>query len=409
MSDGLIHIDSCEVCGSKTLEPALDLGKHPMCDDLVEVGNDRVCKEYPIEILYCPTCATAHQKYQVPKAELFPSNYHYRSRHTKDVLDGMQKLVKECEEQIGSLKGKKVVDIGCNDGSLLGFFRDAGAETYGIEPTGAAKEANANGHTVWEEFLTEEIAERFVSKFGKADVITFTNVFAHIEDLPAVLRALQTMMHEDTALVVENHYLGAVLDRRQFDTFYHEHPRTYSYQSFAYIADTLGRRIIRAEFPKRYGGNIRVIMQGKQTDAGHDQFAERKAIEDDFGPRLKKMQGEIETWKTRKAAEIDAAFNKYGKLPAKAFPGRSAIPVKLLGLDADTIERVYEKPTSAKVGHYVPGTRIVIASDDDFDPANHDGPILNLAWHIGAEIEGYMRGRGFKGEFINIISPSDFE
>src|SRR5262245_12218837 len=118
MSSGLNIISSCEVCGGTKLEPVLDLGLHPMCDDLVEVGDKRVCKEYPIEIFYCATCATAHQKYQIPKAELFPVTYHYRSRHTKDVLDGMQMLVKECEAEIGSLKGKMVLDIGCNDGSL---------------------------------------------------------------------------------------------------------------------------------------------------------------------------------------------------------------------------------------------------------------------------------------------------
>ncbi len=408
MSAGLVAISSCEVCGSRELEAVLDLGSHPMCDDLVEVGSARVCKEYPIEILYCATCATAHQKFQIPKQELFPVTYHYRSRHTADVLNGMKQLVQECEREIGSLKGKKVLDVGCNDGSLLSFFAEAGAKTFGIEPTGAAADAAERGHVVLQEFLTEDIARKFVAAYGKPDVMTFTNVFAHIEDLPAVIRALLILFHDDTALVVENHYLGAVLDKRQFDTFYHEHPRTYSYRSFTHIADAMKRRIAKAEFPKRYGGNIRVIIKGAMTPAGHDRYAEVKAIEDGFGARLRKLSSDIEMWKTRKSEELKAAFDKHGRLPAKAFPGRSAIPVKLLGLDEKMVERVYEKPTSAKVAHYVPGTRIVIASDDNFDPATATGPLLNLAWHISDEIEAYMRGRGFKGQFINIIAPGDF-
>ena len=135
MSENMLTIDSCEVCGNTKLETVLDLGKHPMCDDLVEVTSDRVCKEYPIEIVYCEECQTAHQKYQVPKHELFPKNYHYRSRFTADVLNGMKNLVNNCEETFGSLKGKKVLDIGCNDGSLLDFFREKGALTFGIEPS----------------------------------------------------------------------------------------------------------------------------------------------------------------------------------------------------------------------------------------------------------------------------------
>ena len=74
----LKSILNCEVCGNTSLKPVLNLGKHPMCDDLVPVGDPRVCKEYPIEILYCNVCRTGHQKFQVPKEELFPKSYHYR-------------------------------------------------------------------------------------------------------------------------------------------------------------------------------------------------------------------------------------------------------------------------------------------------------------------------------------------
>jgi hypothetical protein len=75
---GLTEISRCEVCGAASLRPVLDLGAHPMCDDLVGIGDNRVCKEYPIEILFCECCRTAHQRFQVPQQDLFPSTYHYR-------------------------------------------------------------------------------------------------------------------------------------------------------------------------------------------------------------------------------------------------------------------------------------------------------------------------------------------
>ena len=46
------EISLCEVCGSDNLTPVLDLGLHPMCDDLVEVGDNRVCNEYLIDIYF---------------------------------------------------------------------------------------------------------------------------------------------------------------------------------------------------------------------------------------------------------------------------------------------------------------------------------------------------------------------
>jgi len=172
MGEKIFEITSCEVCGNKQLSPVLDLGKHPMCDDLVEMGSDRVCKEYPIEILFCKECLTAHQRFQVPKDELFPKSYHYRSRFTADVLNGMKNLVARTEELAGSVKGKKVLDIGCNDGSLLDFFKEKGAETIGIEPTDASFDAEKKGHVVYSKFLSIELAKEIVAEHGHPDFIS---------------------------------------------------------------------------------------------------------------------------------------------------------------------------------------------------------------------------------------------
>ena len=60
----------------------------------------------------------------------------------------------------------------------------------------------------------------------------FTNVFAHIEDLKNLLKNLGLILSENTVLIIENHYLGSIIKKNQFDTFYHEHPRTYSLKSF---------------------------------------------------------------------------------------------------------------------------------------------------------------------------------
>ena len=66
-------VADCEVCGARNLRSVLDLGQHPLCDDLVRIGDTRVCKNYPIEILFCDTCYTAHQRHQVPREVLFTS------------------------------------------------------------------------------------------------------------------------------------------------------------------------------------------------------------------------------------------------------------------------------------------------------------------------------------------------
>ena len=116
------------------------------------------------------------------------------------------------------------------------------------------------------------------------------------------------------------------------------------------------------------------------------------------------MIKKIEIWKKKKSKELKKIFNKYGKIPAKGFPGRASILIKLLNLNEKIISNVYEKPNSLKVGYYVPGTQIPIKSDLKlFKNINNNKIILNLAWHIKDEIVKYLKKNNYKGKVINIL------
>jgi len=401
-------VTTCEVCDAEVLEAVLDLGAHPLCDDLVPVGRPDICNEYPIEISYCRNCNTAHQGFQVEKTLLFPKTYHYRARFTADVLDGMAELVSACESQLGTLQNKKVLDIGCNDGSLLSFFKAKGATTIGLEPTNAIEDA-ADEHFLYNEFFDKTSAEKILQDHGSLDIISFTNVFAHIEDLNGLIESLMILITPNTRLVVENHYLGSIIKNNQFDTFYHEHPRTYSLSSFYKIAEKLGLCIFATEFPARYGGNIRVFMGNASLKKAVTNPELQLVLDDEdtFGDLLAGMQANMETWKTKKNKEIMDLVKVHGPLKAKAFPGRAAIFIKLLGLDENSIDCVYEKPGSMKIGHYLPGTRIPIKSDDEFFAlSSPPAVIVNMAWHISTEIHQFLKKKGFLGEIIDIYYPN---
>ena len=399
----------CEICKSRKLKKVLDLGSHPLCDDLIKINSQKKNKLYPIKIILCLNCLTAFNQKIIKKKILFPENYHYRSRLTNDVLYGMKDLVNSCENYF-SLNKKVVLDIGCNDGSLLDLFKKKNCTTIGVEPTNAARDIKKIHNKVYNSYFTKNIATDIKKKFPIIDIITFTNVFAHIEDIESLLKNLNILISPETLVVIENHYLGSILKINQFDTFYHEHLRTYSLKSFIYVAKKIRCSINNFFFPKRYGGNIRVVLSKNNNLLISKRINKVINFEESFINKFGSMKKNITRWKKNKKKLIKKLFLKYGKIPGKAFPGRAAIIMRLLNLDTDKISKIYEKNSSPKIGYLVPGTKIPICSDDElFKSKDSYKVIINFAWHISKEIKLYLLSNNVNAKIIDIIEKKDFK
>ena len=377
--------------------PILDLGEHPLCDDLLEIGNSSAVPRYRQLIQLCSTCLTAHQLVPVKKEELFKSDYHYRAGLTQDVLSGMRDFTSKVISTSKSHQPKSVLDIGCNDGSLLGFFKELlpSIETIGVDPTNAILESEGKIDFSYKGFFDKSIAIQILQEHGQPDVISFTNVFAHIEDLPSLLESIQILLGPQTILAIENHYLGAILERNQFDTFYHEHPRTYSAKSFEYIAGSLGLEIISTEFPSRYGGNIRVLMSS-EIEAFFNSDKDSVSDESEFLTAFEKLQIVFDTWREDSKIVINS-LESQGKFHGKSLPGRAVMLISALDLDASQMPAIFEQEKSPKVGFFVPGTSIEVRSDNELLRLN-PVRIVVWAWHIVDEICDYLVSLNFHGE-----------
>jgi hypothetical protein len=185
------------------------------------------------------------------------------------------------------------------------------------------------------------------------------------------------------------------LNGGQFDTFYHEHVRTYSYKSFEYIADSLGMNVLDAEFVSRYGGDIRIYL-------GSGEVKNLDIDESNFARCFEKLNKHLLKWTAEKRIMINDYVKLNGSIRAKAFPGRAAILLKILDLDESHISSVYEISGSIKVQHYVPGTRIPILPERYLYLQDMSLPILNLAWHIPDEVRANLSSNGYTGQVIDI-------
>ena len=72
------------------------------------------------------------------------------------------------------------------------------------------------------------------------------------------------MIKKDGVFVIENHYLVDVLKHNQFDTFYHEHLRTYSLKSLIVLMKKYNFHLSDAYTSNRYGGNIQAHFTNKK-------------------------------------------------------------------------------------------------------------------------------------------------
>ena len=200
-------------------------------------------------------------------------------------------------------------------------------------------------------------------------------------------------------IVIENHYLGEIINQKQFDSFYHEHPRTYSVKSFKYIAKSLGLNITNVQFPERYGGNIRVMFSRKK---GNEKYVD-KFSELDF----ENLGNYYQSWKTQTKQFLSE--NNY-KFIGKSLPARAVMLINALEVNSSIMEKTYEQDHSPKVNNYVPGTDIYIEKDSNLLSENGK-PLILWSWHIRDEIINYLKNIGYKGdvytplpEFKKIIS-----
>ena len=259
------HIFRCQICNSSKLHLILDLEYQPLCDTLLTKDMlNKPEKTYPLRMMWCEDCTCVQLDYCVDGKEVFHPDYPYRSGISKPLADYQRNICLSLIKKYNLNSKDLVIDVGSNDGTLLGGFKSQGIRFLGVEPTNMAKYANAHGIKTIQSFFDIETSEKIKKKYGKAAVITTTNVFAHMQTIGEVIMGIYNLLEDDGIFISETHYLLDVIAGGQFDTIYHEHLRTYSLRSLIALFNQYDFTVTDVERGSRYGGNIRVhIAKGK--------------------------------------------------------------------------------------------------------------------------------------------------
>lgn len=186
-------------------------------------------------------------------------NYLFVTGTTQTLRNHAKALAENAISQIKTHTKISALDIACNDGTLLGFFRELGCDVYGVDPAKNLRViTKRNKIPVITEYWKPEIAKKINKKF---DIITGTNVFAHVDDEDEFLNASRIALKNNGFLILEFPYTDNMVFSNEFDTIYHEHLSYYLVNSFKTLVERLDFHIVDVLRTPIYGGSIRFYLQ----------------------------------------------------------------------------------------------------------------------------------------------------
>ncbi len=377
-------IKECRSCHSRKFAKLLSLGNQHISDFVTEKGDS---PRSPLELIQCLSCGLVQLKHTFPRESLY-RHYWYRSGISPTMRRALEDIVVKSCLVAKPKAGDLVVDIGCNDGTLLRSYKMAGLRLVGFEPaTNLVEEARKGTDYIFNDFFTYET---FRQKFrdSKPKVITSVAMFYDLDDPNAFVADIVKCLDPHGVWVVQQNYLSTMLEQNGFDNIGHEHLTYYSVATMAELLKKHNLEIFDVETNDVNGGSFRtyIAQAGKfptRESVGalekHEAalFSKRPSIYKTFAQNIAKIGSQLMKF-TKTQVRSGKTVYVYGAST------RGNTILQYCGLD----NRLIRKATDAnpeKWGLRTPGTNIPIVSKEE---ARNDKPdfFLVLPHHFLDEI-----------------------
>jgi len=399
---------TCRVCGSSSLKKVIDLGPQYLQGSFVKPGKEMPStRRIDCTLVRCNpeedenACGLLQMEHSVPPEILYAA-YWYRSgtnatmrNHLKDIADGVITTINNPQA--------KVLDIGCNDGTLLSFYPST-YEKYGCDPSDVAQEVK-NATVVQDIFPSEQLFKLLDGK--QLDAITSIAMFYDLENPVAFVQGIKRFLSPQGMWVFEMSYMPRMLELDSYDTICHEHLEFYSLAALEKITALGGMKIFKISFNDINGGSIRCYATHKEngsfdTKENLQLINEIRQKEFDleldtdrpyaaFQQRIEKLKTElhgllVQLKKEGKRVHIYGASTKGNTI------------LQWCDIDNNLVDYAAERNPD-KYGAYTLGTNIPIISEAESRAMNPDYYLV-LPWHFKEEFlerekEALEKGTGF--------------
>jgi SAM-dependent methyltransferase len=325
----------------------------------------------------------------VPPHILYRS-YFYRSGINQSMRDHLAGITEFAGEAVKLQAGDLVVDIGCNDGTLLKSYRTPGLRLLGIDPaTNIVEHARRSGVPVVNDFFSAD-ALRSVYPDEKAKVITSIAMFYDLENPHKFVGDIKACLHERGVWILELSYLPLMLRMNSFDTICHEHLEYYSLAPMERLFAEHDLEVVDVTLNDINGGSFRIAVGHKAKIApGAERVQSLRlqefelALDTDapyavFRKNIAQIRKDLRAF-LLKAKKQKKLVHGYGA----STKGNTIL--QYAGVTPDLMPAVADR-NPVKWGSYTIGTNIPIISEADSRKQKPDYYVA-LPWHFMTEFK----------------------
>jgi NDP-4-keto-2,6-dideoxyhexose 3-C-methyltransferase len=242
----------CRICGA-SLVTILDLGDHALSGIFPIPGDPE--HRAPLVLARCTECLLVQLVDTVDPYVMF-NEYGYRSGMNQTMTLHLRGIAQEIQKEVVLAPGDIVLDIGANDGTLLGSYPiEKQLVKIGFEP---AKIDPIYKYIMIKDFFS---AEKFLATTHgkKAKAVSAIAMFYDLEDPIKFCRDVAQILDDEGIFVIEVLYLPAMLDNVAFDAVCHEHLMYYTVKTLRQVLSRGGFSIRKVSFNTSNGGSVRVV------------------------------------------------------------------------------------------------------------------------------------------------------
>lgn len=254
----------CTLCESKNLKNILKLGKTPLANSYTKYKNSKELI-FPLNVIICSSCGHSQLKELINPSLMF-KDYLYVSGTSPILIKHFENYFQKIKKSLKLNKSKdKILDIACNDGTFLDFFKkDNFKNVIGIDPAKNLRYLNKKKKIdINTKFFNYKNSFYFKKKYKEFKVITANNVFAHVPNLRDFTMGIKNILAKDGLFIFEVSYLKDVIKKMTFDTIYHEHMSYHTLKPLIKFFKSLHLEVIDFDLIEAQGGSIRIYVGHK--------------------------------------------------------------------------------------------------------------------------------------------------